>query len=60
MQNEFDLVKVPCPRCERWIRVEIDFPEVFLEMGTLTDVPCPHCGQVVQVMPNTGRRAHPR
>ena len=47
MQKEFDLVYVPCPRCERWIPVEVDFPEVFLEMDTLTDVPCPHCGQVV-------------
>jgi len=60
MQKEFDLVEVPCPRSERWIPVEVDFPGVFLEMDTLTDVPCPHCGQVVQVMPNTGRRAHPR
>lgn len=60
MQKEFDLVEVPCTRCERWIPVEADFPGVFLEMDTLTDVPCPNCDQVVQVIPNTGRRAHPR
>lgn len=60
MQKEFDLVEVPCLRCERWIPVEVDFPGVFLEMDTLAYVPCPHCGQVVRVMPNTGRRTHPR
>jgi uncharacterized Zn-finger protein len=38
--------------------MEVDFPEVFLEMETMTDVHCPHCGRTVQVIPNTGQRPH--
>ena len=59
MYKEFDRIEVPCPRCERWIPLEVDFPEVFLEMEAMADVHCPHCGRTVQVIPNTGRRPHP-
>jgi endogenous inhibitor of DNA gyrase (YacG/DUF329 family) len=60
MFKEFDLVEVPCPICERWIPIESDFPEVFLESEAMTEVSCPHCGQTVSIVPKTGRRVYRR
>ena len=58
MYKEFDLIEVPSPKRERWIPKEVDFPEVFFKIETMTDVHCPLCDRTVQVIPNTGRQSH--
>jgi hypothetical protein len=45
MDKGFDLIEVPCARCEPWIPVEVDFPQVLLETETMTDVHCPYCAR---------------
>jgi hypothetical protein len=60
MFKAFDPVEVPCPRSERWIPIECDFPEVFLEGEALTEESYPHCGQTVSIVPKTGRRPYRR